>query len=185
MKKYLALSMLLFTSLLIAQEAKKDLESVKTKMDVFASKTGVITKFVDFNLTQVKGSYGVVSEARVRKIISGSTSLYFFQIIKEGKYGNSTASIEYVDLLEVIKALKSLKVEVEKDIQSTNYLENKFTTVDGFQVGYFVNNNKATWYLKLEKYGSDNTLFLNDVEALESSFDSAKIKIEELKKQSI
>ena len=183
MKKHLVLMLLLFSSIIIAQEEKKDSETVKTKMDVFASKTGVITKFVDYNLPQVKGSYGAISDARVRKIVSGTTSLFFYQIIKEGKYSNSTASIEYTDLLEVIKALKSLKVDVEKDIQSApDYLENKFTTVDGFQVGYYVSKGKAVWYLKLEKYGSDNTLFVNDAEALESSFDSAKLKIEELKK---
>lgn len=183
MKKYITVAMILFTTFLVAQEAKKEAESIKTKMDVFASKTGVVTKFIDYNLPQVKGSYGTVSDARVRKIVSGSTSLCFYQIIKESKYSNSTASIEYADLLEVIKALKSLKVDVEKDIQSSpDYLENKFTTVDGFQVGYYVSKGKATWYLKLEKYGSDNTLFVNDVAALESSFDSAKLKIEELKK---
>jgi len=183
MKNYYTLISILFSLIIFAQEAKKDLETVKTKMDVFASKTGVITKFIDYNLQQIKGPYGTVSDTRVRKLISGATSHYFFQIIKEGKYSNSTASIEYTDLLEVIKALNSLKGDLEKDLQSApDYLENKFTTADGFQVGYYVSKGKAVWYLKLEKYGADNTLFVNDVESLESSFDSAKFKIEELKK---
>jgi len=183
MKKYLALAMLLFSSIIFAQEAKKDLETVKTKMDAFASKTGVITKFVDSKLSGIKGSYGEFTETRIRKLVSGTTSIYFFQIVKQGKYNSSTASIEYVDLLEVIKALKSLKQEAEKDVLSTpDYLENKFTTVDGFQTGYYVSKGKITWYLKLEKYGSDNTLFIDNVEVLEKAFEEGKQKIEELKK---
>ncbi|MCL1484538.1 MAG: hypothetical protein MH208_09330 [Marinobacter sp.] len=95
---------------------------------------------------------------------------------------NSTASIEYSDLLEVIKALNSLKSEVESDIRSDpDYMENKFITEDGFQLGYYITKGKATWYLKLEKYGSDKTLFINDLEKIERNFLDAKNKIEELK----
>lgn len=183
MKKYYTLIAILFVTVLTAQEAKKDMETVKTKMDVFASKTGVITKFIDSKLPGIKGSYGELTETRIRKLVSGATLIYFFQIVKQGKYNSSTASIEYADLLEVIKALKSLKQEAEKDVLSTpDYLENKFTTVDGFQIGYYVSKGKATWYLKLEKYGSDNTLFIDNVEVLEKGFDEGKLKIEEFKK---
>lgn len=35
--------------------------------------------------------------------------------------------------------MTTLKAEVEKDIAANpDYLENKFVTVDGFQVGYYV-----------------------------------------------
>jgi hypothetical protein len=85
-------------------------------------------------------------------------------------------------LLEVIKAVKSLKTEVEADIASNpDYMENKFTTVDGFQVGYYVSKGKATWYIRLEKYGSDKTLFVTDGEVIEAAFTNAKNKIDELK----
>ncbi|NNT71674.1 hypothetical protein HKT18_05530 [Flavobacterium sp. IMCC34852] len=165
-----------------AQDVKKEIEKEKTKMDVFASKTGTIIKFTDYNLNRIKTSYAS-SEARIRKISSGTSSTYFFQIVKSGQYSNSTASIEYSDLLEVIKALSSLKNEVEKDITANpDYLENKFTTVDGFKVGYLISKGKVTWYIQLEKYGSDNTLFIDKVETIEASFEEAKNKMEELKK---
>ena len=115
--------------------------------------------------------------------MSGTESLYFYQIEKKGQYSNTTASIEYSDLLEVIKALKTLKQEVEKDMAANpDYLENKFITVDGFQIGYYVEKGKSNWYIKLEKYGSDSTLFIKDGVTVESAFDEAKAKIEELKK---
>lgn len=168
---------------LYAQDAKKEAEAVKTKMDVFASKTGIITKFIDYKLPGIKTSFAGLSETRIRKVSSGSgTPSYFYQIEKEGKYTTSTASIEYSDLVEVIKAMKSLKAEVEKDIASNpDYLENKFITVDGFQVGYYVNKGKASWYLKLEKYGSDNSLFIDNGDTIETAFNEAKAKIDGLK----
>ena len=76
-----------------------------------------------------------------------------------------------------------MKSELEKDINSNpDYLENKFVTVDGFQVGYYVSGGKALWYLKLEKYGSDNTLFIDNGEIIEIAFNEAKNKIDELRK---
>jgi hypothetical protein len=184
MKNYiiLFLSVFIFSSS-SAQESKKDIEKEKTKMDAFASKTGSIIKFIDYKLSGVKQSYGKSTETRIRKINSGILSIYFFQIEKSGQYANSTASIEYSDLLEVIKAVNSLKLDIEKDlVTNPDYLENKFTTVDGFQVGYYVSKGKATWYLKLEKYGSDNTVFIDSLEVIEKAFEEAKNKIDELKK---
>lgn len=183
MKSILTVLMLLGAMSLNAQDAKKEAETVKTKMDVFASKTGTIIKFTDYKLPGLKSTYGSLSETRIRKINSGLVATYFFQIEKEGKYSSSTASIEYSDLLEVIKALQTLKMESEKDVASNpDYLENKFVTVDGFQVGYYVTQGKSSWYLKLDKYSSDNTLFIDNVDAIEIAFNGAKAKIDELKK---
>jgi hypothetical protein len=178
-KLTILMTLLLGSATLFAQDVKKEAETVKTKMDMFSSKTGTITKFVDAKLPNLKTSYGG-AETKIRKVINGTNSAYFYQISKEGKYSNSTASIEYNDLLEVLKALQP---EVEKDIASNpDYLENKFVTVDGFQVGYYVSSGKASWYVRLEKYGSDNTLFIDNGATIETAFTEAKNKIDELKK---
>lgn len=165
---------------LIAQENPKTTE--QTKMDVFTSKTGNLLKYIDTNLPNLKTSFASC-RTRVRKINSGTTTGYFYQIVKEGKYGDNTASIEYSDLIELLKALKALKTDVESDIAlNPDYMENKFITEDGFQVGYYVSNEKASWYIKLEKYSSDATLFINDGNVIETAFTEAKNKIEELMK---
>lgn len=182
MKNYLTILTLSISVVIYGQDMKKEAQKEKTKMEQFASQTGVITKFTDTNLTKLKTSYAI-AETRIRKLTSGEIEKYFYQIEKPGKYGNSTASIEYSDLLEVIKALNSLKSEVETDIKNNpDYLENKFITDDGFQLGYFVSKGKATWYIKLEKYGSDSTLYIRDLEKIVSNFLEAKSKIEEIKK---
>jgi hypothetical protein len=185
MFKALKLSFLLLilsSAIACAQAVKKEVQTPETKMDGFSSKTGTFSRFIDARLPPLKSSYSS-AETRIRKLMSGTESLYFYQIEKTGQYANSTASIEYTDLLEVIKALRSLKADMEKDMTgSADYLENKFVTVDGFQVGYYVEKGKGTWYLKLEKYGSDNTLFIKDQKSIEGAFNEAKAKIEELKK---
>lgn len=182
--KNLTIILLLFSCslTLAAQDVKKDTEAVKTKIDEFSSKTGTITKFTDSNLPNLKTTYAS-PVTRIRKVNSGTVTAYFYQIEKEGKYSNITASIEYSDLLEVIKAISALKAEESNDVESNpDYLENKFTTVDGFQIGYYVSKGKATWYIRLQKYGSDNTVFINDINIIETAFVEAKNKIEESKK---
>lgn len=174
---------ILLTTALYSQDIK-DAKQESTKMDVFASKTGVIMKFVDYTLPDLKVSYGV-AETRVRKLLSEGQTMYFYQISKKGQYDTKTASIAYEDLLEVMKAYTSLKSEAEKDLVSNpDYLENKFVTDDGFKLGYYINNGKITWYLVLEKYGSGNTIYIKDISDLDSALNGAKQKIEELKNMS-
>lgn len=181
-KLTLALTLMATTATLYAQDVKKETETVKTKMDVFASKTGTITKFIDTKLPALKTSFSS-AETRIRKISNGTSTAFFYQIVKDGKYSNSTASIEYSDLLEVLKALKVLNADVTTDrATAPDYLENKFVTVDGFQVGYYVDGAKVGWFVKLEKYGTDNTLFIDNGDTIESAFTDAKNKIDELKK---
>jgi len=164
-----------------AQEVK-DAKEASTKMDAIASKTGSIIKFIDYALPNLKTNYGAV-ETKIRKFISGGDVEYFYQISKSGEYGTKTASIAYVDLLEVIKAITSLKNEVATDVAlNPDYMENKFVTVDGFQLGYYIEKGKAIWFLYLEKYGSNNTIYINDFSILESAFNSARQKIEDLQK---
>jgi len=142
MHKIVYLIIILTTSLNAFSQNKDTEKTQISKMDKFTSKTGSIIKYIDYSLANIKGVYSV-SETKVRKIISGESVGYFFQISKEGKYDTKNASIEYYDLLEVIKAIGKLKQESVEDIISEgNYLENKFVTDDGFQIGYYISNEK-------------------------------------------
>ena len=179
MKKLLVFSMLLVSFVSYGQEKT---ETFKTKTDAFLSKTGSIIKYVDYSQPNLRSSYSSC-ETRVRKITNGTNApLIVYQITKEGKYSNSTASIDYVDLIEILKAIKTLKSDVVTDVTSSNYIENKFVSTDGFQLGYYIDKGKSVWYIKLEKYGSDNTLFIDSVDTIETAMNNAKIKIEEIKK---
>jgi len=178
-----AMSATFFTISASAQEVKKENKNPETKMDAFASRTGSLLKFEDFKLPRLKGSYGEFVRTRIRKIIIGDEVQYFYQIGKEGQYQTSIASIEYSDLLEVIKALTFLKNTIDKDLaRNPEYLENRFTTLDGFVIGYYISEGKSKWYLRLEKNGSDTSISTSDVSMLETAFIEAKNKIEKLMK---
>lgn len=167
---------LLFSLFLISGFCQEKKEGHSKMLD-FVSKTGVIMKFENYNLSNIKSTYGL-AKSKIRKVIIGDRIKYFFQISKAGKYDTKTASIAYEDLIEIQKALSSLKIQSEKDISNpSDYLENKFITEDGFEVGYYVSKDKIVWYVNL---GNDNTLFMKDYEAVNIVFKSGKEKIEKL-----
>jgi hypothetical protein len=176
---------LLSINISLAQRDQDAQHASDTKMEAFASRTGTITKFIDFKLSSLKLFLGEPAQTRIRKIVSGDESMYFYLLEKQGKTDINSASIEYDDLLEAIKALSTLKGEAVKDVYSKpDYVENKFITDDGFQFGYYVTEGKSKWYLKFEQSGSDNTFFINDAQTIENSFNEAKKKIEEIKSES-
>ena len=172
---------LLTSCFLITTLYAQDVKDANTKMDVFASKTGVIVKFEDYKLDDIKLSYGK-AEAKIRKFIIGGEVKFFYQISNQGKYDTKVASIAYEDLIEMRKALSSLKSQASSDAGSSlDYVENKFVTEDGFQVGYYVSKGKLNWYLKLEKYGQGSTIFIKDGLVIEEAFETAKNKMDELR----
>lgn len=89
------------------------------------------------------------------------------------------AMIEYSDLVEINKALAKLSSEVEADIATRpDYMENKFITVDGFEIGYFISKGKANWFMKLDRYTS-STVFVSQGNVI-VGFKNAQERIEEL-----
>ena len=155
-----------------------------TKFEEFTSKTGSIMKFVDVKLPNIPLFFMGSISTGVRTILNTQENAYFYRI-EQGETSKSVAHIamiEYSDLVEVNKALEKLISEVDSDTQSNpDYLENKFITEDGFQIGYYVSRGKASWYIKLERYSS-STVFIKNGEVLVSAFKDAQSKIEELKK---
>ncbi|WP_417859170.1 hypothetical protein [Xanthomarina gelatinilytica] len=170
---------LFFLVLGVFSQEKKEEQS---KMLDFVSQTGVILKFEDYELPKVKLSYGI-AESKIRKITSGDRQQYFLQISKKGEYDTKVASIAYEDLLEIIKALSNLEKASQIDITNSDsdYLENKFITEDGFQIGYYISKGKLVWYMKLERYGSGTTIFLKDYDSVKLAFTEGESKIEALK----
>ena len=148
-----------------------------TKFEEFTSKTGSIVKFVDIHMPKLSVAYGASLQTGIRTIKSGN-NIYFYRL-EESE--TSIAMIEYSDLVEINKALAKLASEVDADIASnSDYLENKFRSVDGFEVGYYVSKGYAHWYLKLERYSS-SIVFIKDQASIIEAFKEAQTKIEELK----
>lgn len=183
MKKYLILFLLSMTCIVSFAQSSNDAAKKMTKFEVFSSKTGRITKFVDVNMPGISRSFYGSLETGIRTIMGIEHNAYFYRI-EEPETDRSVAHIamiEYTDLVEINKALSKLVSEVDGDCSANpDYLENKFVTDDGFQIGYYVSKGKATWYLKLERY-SNSTVFVKNAEELTTNFTAAQKKIEELK----
>ena len=157
-------------------------ESKLTKFEQFTSKTGRISKFVDVKMPNLPLSFMGSVQASVRTVMGENENHYFYRI-EEAETSRSIAHIamiEYSDLVEINKALTKLVNEVDADCAANpDYLENRFITEDGFQIGYYVSKGKASWYLKLERYKS-STVFIKNAEVLTTNFPDAQRKIEEL-----
>lgn len=173
--------MFCFTSFGQTNEAAKKL----TKFEEFSSKTGRITKFVDVNMPRISESFLGSLETGVRTIMGSDRNAYFYRIEdpETSRSVSHIAMIEYSDLVEINKALAKLVGEVDADCAANpDYLENKFVTDDGFEIGYYVSKGKASWYLKLERY-SNSTVFIKNASELTNNFTAAQKKIEELRAQ--
>jgi len=180
MKKFLVVLMAMLLPL-VSFAQQEDAKKQMTKFEEFTSKTGSIIKFTDVSLSRMSLVYGSL-ETGIR-ILKGSPNAYFYRLEQEetsSRLGH-IAMIEYSDLVEINKALVKLSSEVESDIAANpDYLENKFRTVDGFEVGYFISKGKVNWYLKLERY-SNSTVFVKSQDIVIEGFKNAQAKIEELK----
>ena len=166
---------LLFTPLVTF--AQNETNKPQTKFEQLASKTGSILKFADVKMPRL--SY---LETSIRIIMGEQINEYFYRIEKPetSRSLEKIAMIEYSDLVEINKALKKLLSEVENDCASNpDFLENKFITEDGFRIGYYVDNGKDNWFIKLEPFG-ESTVFIKK-EVLAEQFPAAQRKIEELK----
>ena len=150
------------------------------------SEIGVKTKFVDYELNDLVGYWGFATykaETCIRKVIKGNDVKYFYRIEpkKEG-IDNPVAFIEYSDLKQIKDALEALKQEVDIDLSLVpDYLENKFVTDDYFYIGYYIKKKKITWFIRLDRYGSNKHLYFDNAETLENAINQALAKIEELK----
>ncbi|MBR4325682.1 MAG: hypothetical protein IKP73_09175 [Bacteroidales bacterium] len=179
MKKILFFVLLLIPLCVMAQDDGGDKKM--TKFEEFSSKTGSIIKFVDYSLPKLPLNFGNL-ETGIR-VIEGNTNAYFYRMEKASTNSSAAriAMIEYSDLVEINKALEKLQADVKTDItRDCDYLENKFKTVDGFEVGYYVSKGAANWFLKLERYSS-STVFVKDSNAIVNAFKEAQNKIEEKK----
>ena len=172
--------LLLVVTLPLISLGQNDVEKKITKYEQFTSKTGRISKFIDVKMPSIPFTLFGSVPTKIRTVI-GEQSNFYFYIVEEKTPGGVVAIIEYSDLVEINKALTKLVSEVEADCTANHdYLENRFITEDGLQIGYSVSKGNASWYLKNDGL-LNNTIYVKNAEVLTSNFASAQKKIEEMK----
>lgn len=187
MKKLLIVYALFFPFVLSAQNESQTQESnsteketstkQETKYDKFFSNYGTFLRFAEYKLPSFDFQKDWINETSIREFVDVNTGeKSYFLRIRSG-YPRQTESIAYEDLIKVIDAIKQLKAQFSKDAQIGNYLEFRFTTEDGMQIGYYYSNNKPTWFMSVK---GDTRYFKKGFD-FEQAFIDAKNEIERLK----
>lgn len=171
--KKLTILLVITSSILFSQEEKE-----LTKMERFVSNTGQIVKLENFTMPDLT-AYNEKLNVKVRRATMGGEAAYFLLLIKEDKYSDKSAAIAEDDIKEVLKAFDNLILQSSKEESNADYLENKFTTEDGFQIGY-AKGKSITWFITLEKYGKSTVLFDGPSE-IKATLSTAINKIDQLK----
>jgi hypothetical protein len=180
MKKGCAILIFIFT--LLASIYAQEVEKKTTSYDQFISQSGKIIRFLDYKLPALKGSYEIY-ENKIRVLNAGDKTTYYLQISKKGKYGEATGSINEIDLGEMVKAIDSLLVTYANDAtKKFDYMENKFITDDGVEIGYYFSGKDTSWYIVLGKYKTDASCFFYNGDLLKNAFNLAQNKIAEVKR---
>ena len=193
MKKIFVLHLLVF----VFTENFGQSERRMTKIEQLTGGYGKIIKLIDIDMGSFiseEGFSSVPYRINVREVRLEADTLrrFFFRITMEDKIRKISASVEYYDLLELIEIMSIFKKEAENDILLTKQkkisdyekvIETKFVTVDGFEFGYYLANKKPKWFMTLENWGIDKTLYFNSSMSIETMLIGAKTIIEnELKR---
>lgn len=171
--KRLVIILLVTSSFLFPQD-----EEELTRMEKIVSNTGQILKLENFILPDIV-AYNEKLHVKVRRATMGREAAYDLLLTKEDKYGAKSVAIAEEDLKEVLYAFQDLIVQSASESSSADYLENKFTTDDGFQIGY-AKGSSITWFVMFDRYGKSTVLFDNP-DGIKNALANAIFKIEELK----
>jgi len=180
-KKYILGALLLILIPGISNAQQKD--TLKTKMDQLLSTTGKIIKISDYALPTIQSDQGDVYPS-IRIFESNGKSHFFYRLSKSNHNVLKETFIAEEDLIKIIKVLNSLKqsVEIDKNAKSY-YMEKKFVTIDGFEIGYDVkgSNKNLTWFMTLKQIEIKTKIYFVDFEIIDKSLKAANIRIKDLK----
>ena len=153
----------------------------KTKIEELTQRTGTIIRFIDYELPTLKTD-NEKAVARVRGVRIDGEVTYFYQIQKTDKTLPVIGSIDYNDLVELINAMDTLLSSSIADSKyNPLYLENKYITPDGLQIGYYMEDQRMLWFVQLNRLLPETILLSYDYTTFFDSIKKGKELIEKLK----
>lgn len=162
-----------------AQEQAPEPKRVETKFDKFTSTYGDFIRFAIYELPNLKLNGGWINSTTIRQYINPNTGEKTCFLRLES--GSEIEAIAYDDLVKILEAIPKLKSQCELDIangQIAEYLEMKFHTEDGFEIGYILKDSKPIWYITV---AYQIRTFKNNFD-FEQAFIEAKNRMESLQK---
>ena len=142
----------------------------------------------DYNLTPIPGFNFARADTRIRKGVSNTDTLLFYQIEIINAV-NSTAepliaSLTKNEITEAREALTILLEQSKADANSkADHINNQYEFESGFSVGYYISYKKISWVLVQDNEIRREVFVAKDINAIVKSFSEAKIRIEQLEKE--
>lgn len=154
-----------------------------SKYEAFLSNTGAQIRMQDYKLPPLKLDFGE-AKAKLRKMERGKQREFFLILAKAESYNDEpSTAIAFDDLIEIEKALAILKDELPADAAAEpTYLENRYVTADGLQVGYYCEGTKAQWYISFSHKGSVQLLRIKESLSLDILINQTKTQVKSLKR---
>ena len=183
-----------------------------------AQDTAGLYSFVDYPISTIdiqSNEYlGVDTYVRsymntfVRKVDAGDAIQYYYvlkvyQVVSKEIHSSLkpvfVTMVSYEELEKINIALKELLAEEDalwgKGPSSIDYVEKKYVTADGLEIGFCVDKGKLEWFVEADYYGTINgwnlkeriinnkAFSVNNGSLLEDGFQKAQMKINGLKGQ--
>lgn len=153
----------------------------RSKIEELTQRTGTLIRFIDYELPTLKTN-NEKALARVRGVRIDGEVTYFYQIEQTDKIIPLVGSIDSNDLVEMIKAMDALLSSSVSDSKyDPYYLENKYVTPDGLQIGYYMKDQRMLWFVQLNRLLSETILLSYDYTTFFDSIKKGKELIEKLK----
>ncbi len=166
----------------------------ETKYDKFISTYGAYVQFFDYKLPinfrtkdeQINATIRIFIDLNTKKKTSFLCLRSYSGNIWIGKIATAFEIIEYSDLLKIIDSIPKLKECTNLIPNKDVYMETKFITEDGFEIGFYKENakHKNNWFIamryKYEDKWYNHRIYLKEDSDIETAFMQAKEKMEEL-----
>ncbi|MCM1452546.1 MAG: hypothetical protein NC102_09810 [Clostridium sp.] len=162
-----------------ASEEAEPTTKADTKFNKFTSANGVFIKYADYEFSNFKlNTGGFINKYIIRVYTNLSTGeKTAFLRIRIGRE-DKIESIEYSDVVKILDAIPKLKALADSSAQEGNYMESKYVSEDGFNIGFYMEKEKITWFITV---CGDKWSFKKDFD-FEEAFVQVKNRMEELMK---
>lgn len=137
MKKIFLFLCLIIPTLAFSQNEIKTTQT--TTLNKSTLLIGEFQKTIYFQMPAMPIGMGVSLTSSIKKIISEDKISYYFCI--------GTTTIEYSILVDIIKALEYLSLEVSQDLYGDPYQLENIYSIGDFLVGYKIEKGSTRWYL--------------------------------------
>lgn len=113
--------------------------------------TGVNLKVDSYPIPDFRLDANTVARAKILEVFVGRENHSFYRI----EWGNYQSVIYFPELLELQNGLVLAKEQSNEVLKSApDHTDGKFTTSDGFEIGFMRSKGKVTWFISNQSAGS-------------------------------